>query len=160
MSTKNATTPTLRKILLIDDDQDDCYLFTDAIKTAFPSIQLTCLNDVMDIFPYLEVKAPDLIFLDLNMPFKNGFEFLTELRTHVQFNEIPVVIFSSSNYNKDIKLAYEKGAALYFTKPTSFEELSEALISIVQMDWQKPAIITAQHYINGSYQPFSLALNR
>ncbi len=149
-----------RRVLLIDDDQDDCYLFTEAIKSTFPAIELACVNNVIDIFPYLQIKSPEIIFLDLNMPFKNGFEFLSELRSHSQFNHIPVVIFSSSNYTKDIKLAYEKGAALYFTKPTSFEELSEAVQLILQMDWQKPAIITAQHYLDGNYQPFSLELYR
>lgn len=160
MPAANATIPALRKILLIDDDHDDCYLFTDAIKTAFPFIELTCINNVLDIFSYLQIKAPDIIFLDLNMPFKNGFEFLSELKSLSQFSHIPVIIFSSSNYNKDIKLAYEKGAALYFTKPTSFDELAEALLLIIQKDWDKPAVITAQHYVNGNYQPFSLEPNR
>ena len=67
-----------------------------------------------------------------------------------------MVIFSSSNYNKDITAAYEQGAALYLIKPVSFEELSAALQHIIQLNWEKPAVITAAHYIEGSYQPFSL----
>ena len=70
MSIAEATIPTLRKILLIDDDPDDCYLFTDAIKSQFPSIELNFVNNVLQTFDYLKAKAPDLIFLDLNMPFK------------------------------------------------------------------------------------------
>lgn len=156
MSEKQANLPSLQKILLIDDDPDDCYLFTDAIKSQFTSIDLSLINNVQLVPDYLQAKLPDLIFLDLNMPFKNGFEFLSDLKSDVRFSHIPVVIFSSSNYSKDIKLAYEQGAALYLVKPVSFEELSQALQQIILLDWKKPAVITAEHYIDGSYQPFSL----
>ena len=64
-------------ILLIEDDQDDCYLFTDAVKKIFPSITITNANNFLEAVAHLTLSHPDIIFLDLNMPFKNGIESLT-----------------------------------------------------------------------------------
>lgn len=151
-----ATSGALKNILFIDDDPDDCYLFTDAIKTSFPAINLKCANSYDEAAVYLRTTLPDLIFLDLNIPSKNGYECLTELKADDAFRNIPVIIFSSSNYSKDIKLSYEKGAALYLTKPISYEELLLSLHQIFQMTWSRPAAITAAYYKNGRYQAFQV----
>lgn len=145
----------IKNILLIDDDQDDCYLFTDAVKKSFPSISVTIANDFIEGMVSLTTNKPDIIFLDLNMPFKNGLDALTELKSDEAFQNIPVVIFSSSDYARDIKIGYERGAALYFSKPSSFEDLLLALQQILKKDWSKPAAITAQHFVNGVYERFS-----
>jgi CheY-like chemotaxis protein len=148
-------TTSIKTILLIDDDQDDCYLFTDAIKKSFPSISVAQANNFIEGIAYLTSATPDIIFLDLNMPFKNGLDALSELKSDESFRNIPVVIFSSSNYTRDVKTGYERGAALYFTKPSSFESLLLALQQILSKDWGKPAAITAQYFINGAYEAFS-----
>jgi CheY-like chemotaxis protein len=143
-------------ILLIDDDQDDCYLFTDAIKNFLPNINLVTVNNFLEAIAYLTSEQPDIIFLDLNMPFKSGIESLAELKADQNFKTIPIVVFSNSDYPKDIKLSYEKGAALYFTKPSSFDDLLVGLQQILNKDWTRPAIITAKQFIEGKYEAFTL----
>ncbi|CAN5234628.1 hypothetical protein BH23BAC2_BH23BAC2_27750 [soil metagenome] len=61
--------------------------------------------------------SPDLILMDLNMPVMNGFECLKEIRSNPVFLDIPVIIFSTSNYEKDIAHAEELGALGYLHKP-------------------------------------------
>ena len=146
----------IKSILLIDDDQDDYYLFSEALKkTGFPA-PLSYSSNFIEAVAYLTNDIPDLIFLDLNMPFKSGLDALIDLKTEESFRSIPVVIFSSSTYSRDIKLAYERGAALYFTKPSSFEILVESLQQILEKNWKEPALITSRQFIDGLYVPFQL----
>jgi CheY-like chemotaxis protein len=147
-------TTSIKSILLVDDDQDDYYLFNEALKkTAFP-VSISHSSNFLEAVAYLTTQLPDIIFLDLNMPFKNGLDALTDLKAEANFRSVPVVIFSSSTYSRDIKVAYERGAALYFTKPSSFETLAAALEQILLKNWQKPALITAQYFVDGCYIPF------
>jgi CheY-like chemotaxis protein len=143
-------------ILLIDDDHDDCYLFTDAVKKIFPGVTIAITNNFIEAIAYLTSQKPDVIFLDLNMPFKNGIESIAELKANDEFKNIPVVVFSNSDYPRDIKLAYEKGAALYFTKPSSFDDLASGLQQILNKDWGRPAVITAKQFVEGKYEAFVL----
>jgi CheY-like chemotaxis protein len=147
---------TVNNILLVDDDEDDCYLFTFAAKKVIPFCSLTCTNNFLEAVSFLTTATPDIIFLDLNMPFKKGLDCLSELKRNEQFRNIPVVIFSTSDYPKDIKMAYERGAALYFIKPSSFDDLTLALKQILNKDWKRAPVITAQQFIDGQYKAFSL----
>lgn len=148
------TSTSIKSILLVDDDQDDYYLFGEALKKTGFSISLSYSSNFLEAVAYLTTQLPDIIFLDLNMPFKNGLDALIDLKAEGNFRSIPVVIFSSSTYSRDIKIAYERGAALYFTKPSSFDTLAAALEQILLKNWQKPELITAQYFIDSSYIPF------
>ena len=147
-------TEQIKKILLVDDDPDDCYLLTEALTQLFSDISLDYVHHFLDAMEYLLTTRPDLIFLDLNMPYKNGFVALTELKADEVFRQIPVIVFSNSDNPRDIKLSYEKGAALYITKPISYKELLQSLQQVIEKDWSRPAAITAKYYINGQYHPF------
>src|SRR5687768_14853107 len=114
-------TTSIKTILLVDDDQDDYFLFGEALKKTGLSVSLSYSSNFLEAIAYLTTQLPDIIFLDLNMPFKNGLDALSDLQAEENFRSIPVVIFSSSTYSRDIKIAYERGAALYFTKPSSFD---------------------------------------
>lgn len=146
----------IHTVLLIDDDHDDCYLFAEAIEKNFPAARLVTANNFLEAIAFLSLEKSDVIFLDLNMPLKNGFDALSELKVNEDFKEIPVIIFSNSDYAKDIKLAYEKGAALYFPKPSLFDNLLLGLKQILSKDWSCPAVITEKQFVNGKYEPFTL----
>ena len=144
----------LNRILLIDDDEDDCFLFAEALKSSFPEVLLHCAPEFLEASNYLINTKPDLIFLDLNMPYKNGFVVLSELKNDEVFKQIPIIVFSSSDNPREIKQAYEKGAALYITKPIVFKDLLLALRQVLSKDWGKPAIITANYFVDGHYEAF------
>ena len=140
--------------MLIDDDLDDRYLFTEALKDSFPSIAFDHAPDFLEAGDYLIKNKPEIIFLDLNMPYKNGFAALTELKADEVFKQIPVILFSSSDNPKEIKMAYEKGAALFITKPIVFKELVLILKQVLNKDWSRPAVITAEYFVDGCYRAF------
>lgn len=72
--------------------------------------------------------VPRLIFLDLNMPAMNGFQFLEHVKDNDELSKIPVVVFSTSSNSSDVQQTKKLGAIDFFTKPTSFLKLKQLLI--------------------------------
>jgi CheY-like chemotaxis protein len=127
-----------RVIFLADDDEDDCMLFEEALREVSQNIQLTTAKDgghLMRILDQTVPPAPDVIFLDLNMPSKNGFECLDEIKVTPKLKNIPVVIFSTSANPETIDKVYEKGANFYICKPGTFFLLKKAILHVLNMDW-------------------------
>ena len=121
-------------ILLADDDRDDCLFFKEAIDELSIPATLTMVNDGEQLMQHLETNAenlPDALFLDLNMPRKNGFECLTEIKKHPILKDLPVIIHSTS-YNVDIaNQLYNTGANYYICKPSDFEELKNTIYNAI-----------------------------
>jgi CheY-like chemotaxis protein len=121
------------RILLADDDENDRILFKDVLNEIKINTKLHTVNDGQFLMEYIAEYAdnlPHLLFLDLNMPRKNGIECLIELRK-IYSKEITICIFSTSSYDKDIEDTFLHGANIYMTKPSSFKELKEALNRVV-----------------------------
>ncbi len=113
-------------ILLADDDPDDCLFFKEAINKFIPATNLTAVHDGEQLMLWLtneENKLPDVLFLDLNMPRKNGFECLTEIKQHATLKDLPVVIFSTSNAHEEMTTLFKTGADVYIRKPRDLEQL-------------------------------------
>jgi DNA-binding response OmpR family regulator len=127
-------------ILLADDDPDDRVLFKDAIEQADLNIELKTLDGGVELMDHLMDPAnplPYLIFLDLNMPKKNGFECLDEIRKNERLKNLCVIIYSTSSQFKDILDTLNKGANLYFTKPSTFQELVSRLRKVLSLNWDE-----------------------
>jgi len=117
------------QILLADDDDDDAFLFREALDQIDLNTHLVIAENGMRLMQTLwqgDYK-PDLIFLDMNMPVKNGLECLTEIRNLEGFEDVRVIILSTSVAKYMLDSAYEGGAHLYIQKPTSFSGLIEIL---------------------------------
>lgn len=116
-------------ILLADDDNDDTFLFQEALEQIPISTRLDIAENGIELMETLKryAAAPDLIFLDMNMPVKNGLECLSEIRKHDQFKDVPIVILSTSVASYLLESAYQGGANLYIQKPTSFLSLIEVI---------------------------------
>lgn len=129
-----------RIIFLADDDVDDCDLFEDALNEVSDDVTLKTAGDgikLMTILVDTVPPAPDVIFLDLNMPRKNGFECLAEIKSDSKLKDIPVIIFSTSAEKEFIDRVYNGGANYYLCKPQNFSKLKTAISTVLQMDWQK-----------------------
>ena len=127
-----------KNIFLADDDADDCLLFEDALREVAEDTHLTTVLDGIELMDKLEEKVsppPDMIFLDLNMPRKNGFECLKEIRTDQRLSTIPVIIFSTSSQPEFIEQVYASGANRYIRKPSSFTELMKVIAEMLSIDW-------------------------
>jgi len=129
-----------KSIFLADDDEDDCILFEDALREVCDQTELTTANDGVELINLMKTNVPpppDVIFLDLNMPRKNGFECLELIRKTKQWKDIPIVIFSTTGQQEMIQKVYEQGANYFIRKPGSFPKLKQAIRQVLDMDWSK-----------------------
>ena len=125
-------------IIMADDDIGDRYLFKDAIQQINKNISLKLLEGGNELMNYLlnpRNILPDLIFLDINMPYKNGMMCLEEIRSHDRLKNLNVIIYSASSKLENIELSLNKGANLYFAKSSTFQDLINRLNRILKMNW-------------------------
>ncbi len=125
---------TRKKILLIDDDKDDQLNFCRCVNEIDSAIECLIANNGMEAMLHLRTinPKPALIFLDLNMPLMNGFEYLEELREQELYNHIPIVIFTTSTNEEDIERCKKYGVKRFLTKPADVEVLKLKLQEILK----------------------------
>jgi CheY-like chemotaxis protein len=120
-------------LVLADDDADDTTLFQEALREISIPFRMTTVHDgeqLMNLLTKtLKNNNPRVIFLDLNMPRKNGFECLTEIKNNDMLKDIPIVIVSTTFQNEVVKLLYKNGAQYYICKPDEFSLLKKAIWS-------------------------------
>ncbi|HLO56537.1 MAG TPA: response regulator [Saprospiraceae bacterium] len=126
-------------ILLADDDKADCLLFKDALEELPVSAILTIVHngeELMEEISKKEGKMPDVLFLDLNMPRKNGFASLGEIKRNTELEKLPVIIISTASNEEMVKNVFNNAAHYYICKPADFSQLKkviyEALVLITQ----------------------------
>ncbi len=125
-----------RLLFLADDDIDDQMLFHDAINEIDPSITIeTAVNGVEALKKLTGelITYPDYIFVDLNMPLMNGVQLLREIKKQPSLSHIPVIIYSTSSYEKDMVQTINNGAFYYIIKPFSFQELCDKIKKVLEM---------------------------
>lgn len=122
-------------ILLADDDVDDRMFFASAIQELCTHTKLVTVNDGETVIKWLNTteKLPDIIFLDMNMPCKNGAECLAEIKEKERLKNIPVVIISTSLDEDMIKSLYESGAKWYIKKPSMFAHLKILIAKAIEL---------------------------
>ncbi|MDP3436988.1 MAG: response regulator [Bacteroidales bacterium] len=134
------------QILLADDDEGDRLLF----KLAFSELKIKTVvrtvNDGAQLMEWLnveEIPVPYLLFLDLNMPLKNGLECLKEIKSNEKLKDIFIAIYSTSDNEKDMDETFYNGANVYITKPNDFNILKEILEKVVMSayKYQEPGMI-------------------
>ncbi|MBS1593653.1 MAG: response regulator [Bacteroidetes bacterium] len=116
-------------VMLADDSPDEHFLFIHTVKGIDKSITISTAVNGEDLLNKLagESNLPDIIFLDINMPFKNGKECLYDMRQDVRLRDIPVVIYSTSDEKSDVEETFALGADMYLKKPQDFIELEDIL---------------------------------
>jgi CheY-like chemotaxis protein len=123
-------------ILLADDDKDDRFFFKLALDALAVPTQLTAVMDGENLMEYLAENAhqlPDVLFLDLNMPRKNGFECLSEIKLNEGLKQLPVIMFSTSFEQEVVNLLYQNGAQYFMRKPAEFSQLKKIIRQTVQL---------------------------
>ncbi len=126
-------------IALADDDEDDRFLFKDAIEEIKIKTKLSLFSDGKELMDYLSlpnVILPEVVFLDLNMPIKNGMQCLKEIRANPKLIDLSVAIYSTSSSEKDIEDTFVYGANIYINKPNTFKELKTVIEKVLQLNWQ------------------------
>jgi CheY-like chemotaxis protein len=126
-----------RVILVAEDDPDDAFIFQMMFKRATLPHTLHVVGDGQQVIDWLLGKdgysdrakypLPTDVVLDLKMPVKTGFETLEWIRHHTEFHDLPVIVLSSSDDQKDVKRAYELGATTYFVKSPHLQDVMQYL---------------------------------
>lgn len=131
-------------ILLVEDDRDDVFIFQRTLKSAGianPVVVVTTGQDAVDYLShqgkYADSKKyplPFVIFLDLKLPYLDGFEVLTWIRAQPQLRSIIVVVLSGSDETRDHQKAYALGARTYLVKPPQVKDI-ELFIESMASYW-------------------------
>lgn len=131
MQSERMTKPVLR-CLMVDDDQDDQEIFLMALNKTGLNVQCeTAIDGNEGLRKLQQMKPlPDYVFLDLNMPNCDGKCCLSNIRKIKAFNEVPVIIYSTSSYINDIRDSLKLGATGFITKPANVNELVDILTQI------------------------------
>ncbi len=128
---------TANVILIADDDPDDRLLIQEAFSESHFDGKLQFVKNGEELVDYLKraysplngslTPRPRVILLDLNMPCKDGREALKEIKDDPVFNSIPIVVLTTSKSENDIQYSYKTGACSFIVKPSTFEQLVDAM---------------------------------
>lgn len=127
------------QIILADDDDDDCMFFKDALDELSIATCVNTVNNGVELMKFLETHTsnlPDVIFLDLNMPRKTGFECLTAIKSNEQLKQLNVIIYSTSSSQDMIDLLYNNKAQFYIRKPAVFSDLKAVIHKAILLSRQ------------------------
>ena len=126
-------------ITLADDDEDDRLFFTEAFSELKINTRVNTVNDGVELMDFLNNEdsvLPNVLFLDLNMPRKNGVECLLEIKQNDRFKDIAIAIYSTSSSEEHIEETFVNGANIYIKKPNDFNTLKKVLSDVVTLNWQ------------------------
>lgn len=134
-------------IAIVDDDEDDRELIIDAmLENGIGSEKLRTAVDGVDLMELLSKNGslPSIIILDLNMPRMGGREVLTAIRANTTLKHIPVIVFSTSDADIDVKECYDLGCNTYMTKPNDYTSLIEA-VQVILLYWTSNSTLLTSH---------------
>ena len=134
-------TPRPIHILMVEDDPADVRLTREALKNKKVHTTMDTVEDGIEAMAYLrkegiyaDMRRPDLILLDLNMPRMDGREVLSELQNDPRLRHIPVIVLTTSEGEEDILSAYEMNANCYITKPVDWRQFIK-VVELIEDFW-------------------------
>jgi CheY-like chemotaxis protein len=140
-------------VLLADDDRDDRFFFDKVIREIPIRTRLVTIDDGEKLMSYLAENSktlPDVLFLDLNMPRKNGSECLAEIKQNEKLKWLPVIIYSTSMYEDVADLLYNNGAH-YYVRKTDLIDLQRVLHYVL-------TLLTENRFARPGREKFILSL--
>ena len=126
----------MRRVILVDDDEEEFELFTSALMEITKDVELFHTDGCSDVLKIIDDWKPELIFLDINMPTLDGIDCLKTIRSVKSYEELPVVMYSTSNNQMSIQDSYDNGAHLYVVKSYSYEGLLKVLGEVLSINWK------------------------
>ena len=121
-------------VYIVDDDNDDLEIFTEILSEIDDSIKcISFVNgrEALNLLMEEGIILPDFIFVDLNMPVMNGFEFLKAIKKHDNLVGLPVIIYTTSSEQKHKDEVKRLGASSFITKPSDLHELKRELDKVI-----------------------------
>jgi CheY-like chemotaxis protein len=125
------------EVLIADDDTEDFKFLSSAINDLNVTLIISHAENGDILIKILNEKIPDILFLDVLMPVKDGKECLKEIRANRRYDSLPVIMYTSLRDIQTIEFCYREGSNLYVCKPNTYGELLSALEKIFAIDWKK-----------------------
>jgi two-component system, chemotaxis family, response regulator Rcp1 len=125
----------LVRILQVEDSPEDQMMTVEALNEVSPSMDLRSTVDTKEAMAMLSGTPewrPNVVLLDLSLPGGSGFEMLQFMKSHPDFQVIPVIIFSSSKAQQDVDKAYRLQANCYIAKPVDFDGYLAVMASMIK----------------------------
>jgi CheY-like chemotaxis protein len=122
------------EILLAEDNEDDVLMIREAFDEANLAKIIEVVSDGEQALrylrreqPYHHSRPPGLLLLDINMPKKDGFEVLEEVKADARLRHLPVIMLTTSHREEDVVRSYSRGACSYVTKPIDFKQFQDVV---------------------------------
>lgn len=125
------------KVLIAEDDIDDFEMLQFAMEELPLPVTIERVETGDLLIRALNEKVPDLLFIDIVMPGKDGKECLKAIRSNKKFEQMPIIIYSSLHQGNEVELCFREGANFYIIKPFSYGELKPALEKVFAVEWKK-----------------------
>lgn len=122
-------------IFLVEDNEDFSFLIEKAIDHIDKDLSIKIVDNglnALEVLKHLDQEGirPRIILLDLNLPGLSGLDLLVKIKTIEFLKQVPVILFTTSENPKDVRLATEHGANAYVTKPHGYIALIDCLRSL------------------------------
>ena len=125
-----------KDILLAEDDREDAEIFDLAMKEISLPYMIRHAENGDVLFVLLKDKIPYILFLDIDMPCKDGMACIVEIRKNREYDQMPVIMYTSHMGAKIIEESFRNGANIYLTKTNTFRGLTEKLKKVFAIDWK------------------------
>jgi len=127
----------VKKILMAEDDEEDVDIFKDVLTDLAFDLNLEVAANGIELMKMLEESEvyPELLFLDLNMPLKNGLLCLQEIKANPRWKDVKVIILSTSSHEDQKEAAYGKGADFYMVKLPNYFDFKNSIAACLQKTW-------------------------
>ena len=127
----------MRKLLLVDDDDEEFELFLSAAKEIVKEIEVIHSDGCNDVLSVLRNTKPDIVFLDINMPTVDGVDCLKMIRACKEYENLPVIMYSTSSNKLSIQECFDHKANLYVVKSYSYQGLLNVLTDVFSINWKE-----------------------
>jgi len=125
------------KVLLVEDNEADIILTSEILASVGIDQAIKVTRDGAEAIQFIKKEGPfenehtpDLVLLDINLPKISGKDVLSFIKKHDAYKSIPVIIYTSSEMEKDVIECYDAGAELYLNKSHSMESFEKVVIAI------------------------------
>lgn len=129
-----------KHVLLAEDDQDDVVIFELAVKEVNKEyrvpVYMRHAKDGEVLFILLKENTPDILFLDINLPCRDGLSCIREIRKNKKYDGLPVIMYTGQKQDTKIDEAFRNGANYYVVKSDTVSELAEKLKKVCSIDWK------------------------
>lgn len=123
-------------VYIVDDDTDDLELLQEAlVRNSYKGPVRTAINGLQlmrELSNSTAQRPPDVIVLDLNMPLKNGFQVLEEIKVHPSLHDVPIIVLTASTNKNDEIRCFELGCRFFFQKPHTMPDYNPIVAMVKQ----------------------------